>query len=648
VVAESRTGQPGAAGGRRYRLIAAALLLAAGVAGALYWRSRVGHKLTAKDSILLTDFVNTTGDPVFDGTLKQALAVQLEQSPYLNIVPDQTVRKALRFMGRAPDERVTGSVAREICERENISAMLGGSIAALGSQYVVAIDAINCATGDALAREQVTADSKETVLPAVGKAASNLRGKLGESLASVQKFNTPVTEATTTSLQALKAYAAADEMRNGGGEAESIPLFQHAIELDPNFAMAHARLAAVYSNVGEEDKSLEEAQKAFDLRERVSDRERFYIVDHYYTAIGDIEKDKEDLELAVKAYPNDSTAFGNLALLYNVYYGDFEKAIAMANECSRLEPNTPFGYVHAAGGYLGLNRLEEARSLLKRAVDAKADNLFVHQELYDLAFLSGDGAGMQQELKWSQGKPSEYLLLNEASSAAAARGQIQKAGGLMQRSVQVTERLGFKGTTAVTQAALALTLAEVGNVAKAKELCTSSSSLASGRSNLELVAVALAMSGDVVRAQAITADLSRRFPADTLLHAVSIPMVEALAGMNRKAPNGAIERLQAAVPYELGVAQALLPIYVRGQAYLQAKRGTEAAAEFQKIVDHRTVAPVGPEHSLAKLGLGRAYVMSGDPAKARAAYQDFFALWKDADPDIPILKEAKAEYAKLQ
>jgi eukaryotic-like serine/threonine-protein kinase len=641
-------GQPATAGGRRHWVIAAALLLSAGIAGTSYWRSRENRKLTEKDSILLADFVNTTGDPVFEGTLKQALAVQLEQSPYLNIVPDQTVRKALRFMGRAPDERVTGSVAREICERENISAMLGGSIAALGSQYVVAIDAINCATGDALAREQVTAASKETVLPAVGKAASSLRGKLGESLSSVQKFNTPVTEATTSSLEALKAYAAADEMRNGGGEAESIPLFQHAIELDPNFAMAHARLAAVYSNVGEEDKSLEQARKAFDLRERVSDRERFYITDHYYTANGDIEKDKENLELAVKAYPNDSTAFGNLALEYNLYYADFAKAIAIANECARLEPNAPFGYFHAALAYMALGRVEEARSILKRAVDAKADNLFVHQGLFELAFLSGDNAGMQQELKWSEGKPSEYLLLNEATSVAAARGQIRKAGELMQRSVQVTERLGFKGTTAVTQAGLALTQAEVGNVAKAKELCTSSSGLANDRGNLELVAVALAMSGEASRAQAITEELTRRFPADTLLRAVSLPTVGALIAMNRKGPNEVIERLQAAAPYELGAAQALLPIYIRGLAYLQAKRGAEAAAEFQKIVDHRGIVPVFPEHSLARLGLGRAYVMSGDAAKARAAYQDFLALWKDADPDIPILKQAKAEYAKLQ
>src|ERR1700686_5157421 len=330
--------------------VAAALLLAAILVGGLYWRSHAGQTLTEKDSILLADFVNTTGDPVFDGTLKQALAVQLEQSRYLNIVPDPTIRKALQFMGRPADERVTGNVAREICEREHIKAMLSGSIATLGNEYVVALDAVNCGTGDSLAREQVTAGTKEGVLPAVGRAASSLRGKLGESLASVQNFDTPVTEATTSSLEALKAYAAADEMRNGGGEAESIPLFQHAVELDPNFALAYARLAAIYSNVGEEDRSVESAKKAFDLRERVSERERFYIADHFYTAAGDIEKDKETLESAIKAYPNDSTAFGNLALQYNLYFGQFEKAIPLANESSRLEPVSPYGYLHAAIG----------------------------------------------------------------------------------------------------------------------------------------------------------------------------------------------------------------------------------------------------------------------------------------------------------
>jgi eukaryotic-like serine/threonine-protein kinase len=628
--------------------VAAGLLLAAILIGGFYWRSHSGQKLTEKDSILLADFVNTTGDPVFDGTLKQALAVQLEQSPYLNIVPDQTIRKALQFMGRPADERVTGNVAREICEREHIKAMLSGSIATIGSQYVVALDATNCATGDSLAREQVTAAAKEAVLPAVGKAASSLRGKLGESLASIQKFDTPVTEATTSSLEALKAYAAADEMRNGGNEAESIPLFQHAIELDPNFAMAHARLAAIYNNVGEEDRSVESARKAFDLRERVSERERFYITDHFYTSTGDIEKNMETLQSAIKAYPNDSSPFSNLALEYNLYYGQFEKAIPLANEFTRLEPNAPFGYVHAALPYMALNRLEEARSILQQAIDAKADNLFVHQQLYDLAFLNGDADGMQRQLKWSEGKPSEYLLLNDATSVAAARGEMQKAGQLMQRSVQVSNRLGFKETTADTQAVFAVAQAEVGSALKAKELAASSSALAHGRTNMESVAVALAMTGDVSRAQAIADDLGHRFPDDTLLHQVSIPCVRALIELNRKNPEAAIQSLQATTPYELGAGQGLFPIYVRGLAYLQAKRGTEAAAEFQKIVDHRGIAPTAPEHSLAKLGLGRAYVMTGDAARARAAYQDFFALWKDADPDIAILKEARAEYGTLK
>jgi serine/threonine protein kinase/tetratricopeptide (TPR) repeat protein len=642
-------GQTKSSATTRFAMIAAAVVVIAGlVGGGLYWRSRSTQKLTGKDSILLADFVNTTGDPVFDGTLKQALAVQLEQSPYLNLVPDKTIRNALQFMGRTPDERVTGSVAREICERENIKAMLSGSIAALGSQYVVALDATNCATGDSLAREQITAATKEEVLPAVGKAASSLRGKLGESLASIQKFDKPVTDATTSSLEALKAYAAADEMRNGGGEAESIPLFQRAVELDPNFALAYARLAAIYSNVGEEDRASEYAKKAFDLRERVSERERFYIVGHYYFSTGDIEKQKENLELATKAYPNDSTAFDNLALIYNLYYGQFDKAIPLANVAIPMEASAPYGYLHAAIGYMGLNRLEEARSILQRAVDAKADNLFVHQLLFELALLNGDADGMQQQVKWSEGKPSEYLLLNEATNVAAGRGQMQKAGELMQRSVQITDRLGFKGTTAATLAARAVTEAEFGNSVKARELATSSGTLVRDRGNLESVAVALAMTGDVSHAQAIADDLDHRFPDDILLRQVNLPCVRALIELQRKTPGQAIQALQAATPYELGIALAFLPTYIRGQAYLQAKRGTEAAGEFQKIVDHRGINPTGVEHSLAKLGLGRAYVLSGDAPKARAAYQDFLALWKDGDSDVPILKEAKAEYAKLQ
>ena len=652
----SRTGQspvaiqPVAPASRKSLLtmmIAGGVVLALAIAGAFYWRSRSTPTLTEKDSILLADFVNTTGDPVFDGTLKQALAVQLEQSPYLNIVPDQTIRKALQFMGKTPEERVTGAVAREVCEREHIKAMMSGSIAALGSQYVVAIDATNCATGDSLAREQVTAASKEAVLAAVGKAASSLRGKLGESLASIQKFDTPVTEATTSSLEALKAYAAADEMRNGGGESESIPLFQHAVELDPNFAMAYARLAAIYNNLGEENRAVDSAKKAFDLRERVSERERFYITDHFYTSTGNIEKDSEALESAVKAYPNDSSAYANLALQNALFYGRFDKAIPLGTEFTRLEPGAPFGYAHTATSYMALNRLEEARSVLQQAVAAKADNLFIHEESYQLAFLTGDAEGMSKEMKWAEGKPSEYLLLIDAAAAAASHGQMEKAAEFIDRSGQVSDRMGFKETTADTRAGFAVTQAEVGNNSKAKELAASSSALANARTNLTFVDVALAMTGDVNHAEIITDDLSHRFPDDTLLHQVNIPVVRALIGINTKSADAATQSIQSATPYELGTVEFPIAIYVRGLAYLHAKRGSEAAAEFQKIVDHRAIVPTAPEHSLAKLGLGRALVMIGDTTKAKVAYQDFLALWKDADADIPILKEAKAEYAKL-
>jgi len=494
----------------------------------------------------------------------------------------------------------------------------------------------------------VTAPTKEAVLGAVGRAASSLRGKLGESLASIQKFDTPITEATTSSLEALKEYAAADGLRNGGGEAESIPQFQHATELDPNFAMAHSRLSAVYNNIGEEDRSVAEAKKAFDLRDRVSERERFYIDDHYYTESGDIEKDKENLELAIRTYPNDSSAYANLALINNLYYGQFETAIQLGNEFSRLEPGAPFGYVHTAQPYIALNRLEEARSTLQRAMDAKADNLFVHQTIFQLAFLNGDTAGIQRELKWSQGKSSEYLLLNEASFVAAARGQIRKGEELSQRSIQITDRLGFKESTADTMALWALTEAEVGNLARAREQANASAALARVRTNLVPASEALAIAGDAGHPQATLGELRKRFPADTLLKDVATANVTALVALDRKRPDEAITALQTAKPYEMGNVSAMFPVYLRGLAYLQARRGAEAAAEFQKIVDHRGIGPTAIEHSLAHLGLGRAYVLTGDNAKAKAAYQDFFALWKDADPDIPILKQAKAEYAKLQ
>ena len=630
------------------KIAAAAVAVAGLIAGGWYWKTHRTQALTEKDSILLADFVNTTGDPVFDGTLKQALAVQLEQSPFLNVVPEQTIRKALQFMGRPADERVTGQVAREICERENIKAMLTGSIAPLGSQYVIALDATNCATGDSLAREQVTATTKESVLPAVGKATSSLRGKLGESLASLQKFDTPVVDASTSSLEALKAYAAADALRNGGGEAESIPMFKRATELDPNFAMPYARLAAIYGNLGEEDQSVEVAKRAFDLHERVSENERYYIDQHYYFALGDIDKEKQSLELAIKAYPNDATYFGNLALQYNLFYGDFEKAIPLAHESARLESSTPYGYLHEALAYMGLNRFEEARSVAQRAIDNKADNLFVHQILLQLAYLNNDTAGIQQQLQWATGKPSEYLLLNEQAGIEASQGQLQGARDLIQRSVQITDHLGFKDTSVTSNAVLALVEAELGNAAQARALAQSTLPQAKGRTNQGTLATVWAIAGDGSRAQTLSNSLEHRYPDDTILQRVTLPVVRAWIEMDRKAPEKAIAALESTRTYDLGISSGMFPIYTRGQAYLQAKKGAEAAAEFQKIVDHRGIVPTDPVHSLAKLGLGRAYVLTGDTAKAKSAYQDFLALWKDADPDVPVLKEAKTEYSRLQ
>jgi tetratricopeptide (TPR) repeat protein len=445
----------------------------------------------------------------------------------------------------------------------------------------------------------------------------------------------------------LKSYAAADDLRNQGSEVECIPLLQRAIELDPNFALAYARLGAIYSNLGESDRSLDSFKKAFDLRERVSEREKFYISGHYYGSLGDIEKEKETLELATKAYPNDSSALSNLALQHNLFYGNYEQTVQLANQASRIEPAQPFGYIHSAAGYTALNRLEESQSILQKAVDMKADNLFVHNLQYLNAFLKNDSAGMQQQVHWAAGKPAEFLLLNTAASVAASRGQLRKSREFLQRSVEKSRGMNLKGTTANTLAQWAVIEAEMGNAAEAKRLAASSSATAQGRDNLMTAAVALAIAGDARGAQQIIGDLGKRFPADTLLHRVYIPEVQAILLLNRGTPAQAIQVLQSATPYEFGALQAMIPIYIRGLAHLRAKQGAQAATEFQKMIDRPGIAPEIPEHSLANLGLARASALSGDSVKARKAYQDFFALWKDADPDISVLKEARAEYAKL-
>ena len=633
--------------GRKRWYIAAAVVvvLAAAVAGFFYRKG--SRSLTEKDSILLTDFVNTTGDPVFDGTLKQALAVQLEQSPYLNVFPQDRVRDTLKFMGRSPDERLTPDLARDVCQREGIKAVLNGAISSIGTQYVVDVNAVNCQTGDSLAREQVQADKKEQVLAAVGKAASSLRGKLGESLASVQKFDAPVEEATTSSLEALKAFSLAEAERNKGSEFTAIPLYKHAIELDPNFAVAYARLGQSYANTGQGALAKENVTKAFERRDRASELEKLYISTHYYEIVtGELDKSTEAYQLWKRTYPRDSIPTNNLAIDY-AWMGKFDQALAEGQETMRLDPNSAFSYGVLGGAYIGLDRFAEAKAIRQKEVGLKLDAVGEHVDLYLLAFLEGDKAAMQREVDWTKGKPDEFVMLEAEAEATAASGRIQQARELYRQAVDSAQQAKLPENMAGILARQARAEAEVGNPDQARERARTALATDRGRFVLPFAGFAVATAGDIAPAAAIADELTKLFPLDTLVNNVWVPSIRGQIEVSRGNPGKAIELLQAAIPFEFGWPARVMPSYVRGQAYLHLHQGKEAAEQFQNILNHRGVCGTLPACLLAHLQLGRARAISGDNAGARTAYQDFFALWKDADPDVPILKEAKAEYAKL-
>ncbi len=625
-------------------LTTVALLLAV----AVFWQFRSAQALTESDFILLTDFVNTTGDSVFDGTLKQALAIKLEESPFLNIVPDQRVRAALRFMDRSPDQRVTGTVGQEICVRENIKAMMTGEIAPLGSHYVLTLNAVNCATGDSLAREQVEAASKEEVLVALGKAVSSLRGKLGESLSSIEKFDAPIEQATTSSLEALKAFSLGDAQRDKGREVEAISFFERALELDPNFALAYARLGTIHRNLGESARAVEYYGKAFALRDRVSEREKFYITSwHYGSVTREIHKTLATYELWIETYPRDSVPWNNLAVL-NYFVGQYEKGLAAAQETIRLEPDSDFSFSVLTQGFVGLNRFEEGKAIREKQIAQVGDTFNAHRHLYAIAFIQGDTAAMQRHAQWAKGKPSEAPMLQDQALAAAFSGKLQEARKFFKQSIALSQRRNFKEAAASTISSEALVEAIFGNTRRARDRAQAALAIAPGAAPKTLAAYALALSGERRRARVLVNELAERFPTDTLLNARMLPTIRAAMEIQRGNPARAIELLATAEPYEFGGAGGIDSIYTRGQAYLQAGQGTEAAAEYQKILDHRGVAPLSPQYPLAHLGLARARALAGDTAGARRAYQDFLALWKDADPDIPILQEVKAEYAKLR
>jgi serine/threonine protein kinase/tetratricopeptide (TPR) repeat protein len=634
----------------RFLIAAAAALLVIIAVGAVYWRSRQVHALTEKDSVLLADFVNTTNEPVFDGTLKQALTVQLQQSPFLNLVSDEKVRETLKYMGLSPDERVTKSRGLEICQRENIKAMLVGSIASLGSHYVVDLDAINCQNGDRLASEQVDVENKERVLDGVGKAVSRLREKLGESLASIQKFDRPLKEATTSSLDALKEFSAGAQKMSEGRETEAIPHYRRATELDPNFALAYDRLGSLFGNLGESELASANEQKAYALRDRVSERERLTITRGYHWMVtGDLDKEMEAEELAMQEYPRDPTAPNDLASDYATLLGQFDKAVSLADQSIQIGPTTAiYAPGILAGAYLALDRVDEAKAVLERSLANKVENSSLHDTLYQIAVLQGDAGAQHREEQWSITQPAQNNLSDRIIEVAAQRGQFKRARSLAQERLESLRSAGFQELAANQLALLALAEAEAGSFPESHAYAASSLQIFRSRTTLPILAIAFALTNDSEATESAMTEVNRRYPSDISSQHVYLPVARAVLELNRRNPQKAIEELEATRRYQFGSSFNFLPSYVRGQAYLSGHQGKEAVLEFQGITKHRGIAPTALEWTLGYVGLARAYSMSGDNAGARTTYQDFFALWKDADPDIPILKQAKAEYAKLQ
>jgi serine/threonine protein kinase/tetratricopeptide (TPR) repeat protein len=647
---------------------AAVILVAAAIAGAFYFRSRqTTHRLTEKDTIVLADFANSTGDAVFDDTLKQALSVALNQSPFLNVLSENKVVATLRMMSRPTGTKLTPEVARELCQRAGSKAYISGSIASLGSQYVVGLKTANCQSGDPLAEEQVTAASKEKVLDALGEAASKLRTELGESLATVQKFDVPLAEATTSSLEALKAYSLGRKADSEKGVAAALPYHQRAIELDPNFAMGYDAVGGDYSDLGELGRASEYFTKAFELREHASEREKLTITaDYYQNVTGELEKAAQTYQEEIESYPREAGGYNSLGIVYALQ-GQYERATTSHRQSLRLAPDRLSIYDNLSNFALALQRFDEARRIIHEAQARKQDDLVLRAALYALAFLGSDSAAMGEQQQWFVGKPEENLGLVLASDTEAYGGHLGKARELTKRALDSAIRADSKETGAMWQAIAAQREAAYGNPAEARQTAEEALKLAPTSQGVESeAALAFAMAGDTARAEFLAHDLGKRFPLDTQMQSLWLPAIQAQLALNgdRKNPTAALNALQAASPIEMGqiafVANisCLYPTYVRGEAYLAAGQGSAAAAEFQKILDHSGIVWNCWTGAFAHLGVARANALQSrtsqgaeaDAARVRAlaAYKDFLTLWKDADADIPVLKEAKAEYAKLQ
>jgi serine/threonine protein kinase/tetratricopeptide (TPR) repeat protein len=635
-------------------VLAALAVLVLTIGGYFYLRR--APRLTDKDTIVLADFLNTTGDPVFDGTLRQGMAVQLEQSPFLSLISEQRILHTLSLMGQSSDARLTSGLAHEVCERTASAAVLDGSIANLGSQYVLGLRATNCRSGDILDEEQVEVARKEDVLNALTQIASRFRTRVGESLVTVQEHDTPLAEATTPSLEALKAYSMGWKVVASEGGDAAVPFFKRAVEIDPKFAIAYASLGLMYGSMGETEVGTENTRKAYELQDRASDNEKFFITAYYDgRATGNQKKAQQTCEAWAQAYPREWMPHSFLAGFIYPVLGEHEKAAEEAQKAIELAPDFGVGYALLGSNSLSLERLGAAEDAVRRASERRVEVPLLALLRFDVAFLQGDNQGMQREVAAARGKSGvEELISDHQAFALAYTGHLQEATKRLRRASDLAQQAAHREKAALFETRVALWRAFYGAAAKPEAMAALA--LAKNREVQYGAALALAIAGDSLQAQTLTNDLESSFPEDTSVKFNYLPSLRAFLALNRDDPAKAIELLQVAVPYELGQPRstqtgffgALYPVYARGQAYLAAHQGAEAALEFQKLLDHPGITVGDPIGVLAHLQLGRAYAMQGDAARASAAYQDFLTLWNDADRDIPVLKQAKAEYARLQ
>jgi serine/threonine protein kinase/tetratricopeptide (TPR) repeat protein len=643
--------------GNSWKILIPAAVMVATIGGWLFFRSHTAAMhpaaaaLTEKDTVVLADFDNKTGDTVFDDALKQAFAVELGQSPFLNVMSDRKVAETLGMMGRPPNQHITANIARELCLRTGSKAVLDGEISSLGSHYLINLNAVACSNGDTLAKEQAEAGGKEEVLKVLSRASASLRNKLGESLPSVQKFAVPI-EATTPSLEALKNYSLGMITLRERGDAPAVPFFKRAIELDANFPLAYAALSISYGNLHQPSLALEYANKAYQLRDRVTERERLRIASDYYASTGELDKEAQTYELWIASYPRDATPHLDLGTNYS-FMGQYDKAVTRYKEALELEPGAAIGYQNLSGVYESLGRLDEAKAILDQAFTRKLDGGFLRLSLYELAFLRGDNPLMEQQVAWAAGKPGdEDPMLGTHSDTQAYYGRMAKARDFTRRAVGSGLRADSKETAAFWQIEAALREAEIGNVTAAKQGIPAALAISAGRDVKLVAALALARIGDTAQATRVAGDLERTYLVNTLLKLYWLPTIQAAIELKKNNPSQALVDLEAAAPYEQGQSGSninnLYPAYIRGEAYLAAHNGAAAVVEYQKLIDHPGVVGNYLTGALAHLQLGRAYAMQGDTAKAKAAYQDFLTLWRYADSELPVLIAAKAEYAKLQ